>query len=77
MEKSIRDAARQILEAHCDSMPAWTERRTEYVIDAMLDFAKQLPDLKERYTVCQCKYGVKVKNYNRCSICGGKWKKEA
>ena len=29
---------------------------------------------------CICKYGSKVKNYDECNICGGKWstrKKEA
>jgi hypothetical protein len=69
----LKIQAEKFLDNHCDSLPAWTDRRKEKVINAMLDFGKNYKKIIASIP-CVCQYGSKRKNYNECEICGGKWK---
>lgn len=71
---ALKAEAEKILDFHCDSLPAWTERRKEAVINAMLDYGEKIKSIKETIP-CECKYSMKAKGRNACQLCGGKYVK--
>jgi len=72
-EEKLKLEAEKCLEYFVDSLPAWTEKRKEAVLKAILSFGENYKTILATIP-CECKYSIKDKNYNRCSSCGGNWK---